>query len=59
MAEEEPPPERSNYQTDRWLRVRAQVERDRQGDHKVPTWVMALVLAAMIAAIVVFVAVAR
>jgi hypothetical protein len=55
MAEHEPAPERPAYQTDRWLRVRAQVERDRRGDHKVPTWVMALALAAMVAAIVLFV----
>ncbi len=33
----------------------AEIERNRRGDYRVPTWVLALVLAAMVAAIIAFV----
>jgi hypothetical protein len=33
----------------------AEIERNRRGDYRVPTWVLALVLAAMVAAVVAFV----
>ena len=35
--------------------VAAAIERNRQGDYRVPTWVLALVLAAMVAVIVAFI----
>jgi hypothetical protein len=46
---------RPAYPTDRWLRVRAEVERNRRGGHRVPTWVLALALAAMVGALAVMV----
>ena len=36
-------------------RIVAEIERNRRGDYRVPTWVLALVLAAMVAAIIAFV----
>jgi hypothetical protein len=35
--------------------VRAEVERNRRGGHRVPTWVLALALAAMVGALAVMV----
>jgi len=39
------------YVSDRWMRVRAEVERNRAGGHRVPTWALALALVVMIGAI--------
>jgi hypothetical protein len=51
--------ERVNALRARWGQRRdnivAEIERNRRGDYRVPTWVLALVLAAMVAAIATFV----
>jgi hypothetical protein len=45
---ERPAPQTPPYVPDRWLRVRAEIERNRRGEHRVPTWVLAAALAVLV-----------